>query len=102
MNKSKSDARIASDLVNAARSAADQVDALACELAGNIPTWRPYLWKRLDSGLLVTGCATEKYQVGRRAGERKFIKSRDRKTVAISAIDLAKIYTAPTATTPES
>ncbi len=73
------------------QSFVDSINNLAIELAGNIPSWKPYYWESLDSGLKIKGCATTFYKRGPQKGNIKYLINQESKTVFLSESDLKKL-----------
>ena len=72
----------------------ERLNALAAERAGNLPTWTPFNYERLDSGMKVTGCLTTRYTRGPRKGQFRFLRNATRKTVVLSEDDIRSILDA--------
>ena len=64
------------------------VDELAIKKAGSIPTWRPYLYDTLRTGMQVTGCRTGRFIRGPRKGQVKFLTKKDSIIVFLPAEEI--------------
>jgi hypothetical protein len=61
------------------------MDLAAIEAAQPVPdSWRPYLYDRLDNGILIKGCETTVCDRGVRKGEIKYLIEKSNKTVVIT------------------
>jgi len=59
---------------------------LAKEKAGNIPMWEPYLFERIDNGILITGCLTSIKKSGKDKGGIKFLIKEGSKKIFIEGL----------------